>query len=114
MSWNEQAHPDLRALNALGMHRDLGGCDKCRLEEDLKCLDQPRSDCRGPVEYRVTPDRRDGKAFPRCEHHFDLRLDEVERNLELMSPTPAAWFDPAYAGESWDEEPSPDPYWMND
>lgn len=23
-------HPDLAALNALGMHRDLGGCVACR------------------------------------------------------------------------------------
>ena len=51
---------------------------------DLKCLDGP-ADCAGPVEYRTTPDRTDGKAFPRCEHHFDLRMGSVERNLELQS-----------------------------
>lgn len=29
-TWVEGAHPDLRAINALGMHRDMGGCDACR------------------------------------------------------------------------------------
>jgi hypothetical protein len=29
--FNETAHADLRAINALGMHRDLGGCDACRI-----------------------------------------------------------------------------------
>jgi hypothetical protein len=66
-----------------------------------ECLDGPR-DCAGPVEYRMTPDRHD-RAFPRCEAHFEKRLAQAERNLELMSPTPARWFDPSYAGESWDE-----------
>lgn len=80
---------------------------------DLTCLDGP-DDCAGPVELRTTPDRRDGKHFPRCETHAEQRFAESERSLELMSDVPAAWFDPSYAGESWDEEPSPDPYWMND
>jgi hypothetical protein len=81
-------------------------------DDDLSCIDGPDG-CSGPVEWRTTPDRRDGKAFTRCDAHFDKRMDEVERNLELMSDVPAPWFDPAYAGESWGEE-SPDPYWMND
>ena len=72
---------------------------------DLRCLDRsPRSECAGPVEYRVTPDRTDGKAFPRCEKHFEARLDSAERNMELLSPAPAPWFDPANAGEHWDED----------
>lgn len=71
--------------------------------DDLECLDGP-ADCAGPVEYRTTPDRSDGKAFPRCEHHFDLRMGSVERNLELMSPCRPAWFDEANAGEHWDED----------
>jgi hypothetical protein len=71
--------------------------------DDLRCLDGP-ADCAGPVEYRVTPDRTDGKPFARCEHHFELRLDQSERNLELMSPARPAWFDESYAGERWDED----------
>lgn len=78
----------------------------------LSCIDGP-NDCAGAIEFRTTPDRQDGRGFPRCEHHFDLRMDSVERNLELQSDVPPAWFDEADAGERWDEEPSPDPYWMN-
>jgi hypothetical protein len=71
--------------------------------EDLKCLDGPEG-CGGSVEWRTTPDRQDLKSFPRCYVHFDLRMAQVARNLELTSPIAAPWFDPAAAGESWDEE----------
>jgi hypothetical protein len=70
---------------------------------DLDCIDGP-GDCAGPVEYRTTPDRQDGKPFPRCEHHFNQRLTSAERNLELLSDVPPAWFDGSYAGERWDED----------
>lgn len=70
---------------------------------DDRCIDGP-ADCAGPVEYRTTPDRTDGKSFPRCEHHFDLRMASVQRNLELTSDVAPAWFDPSYAGEQWDED----------
>lgn len=56
------------------------------------------------VEYRTTPDRTDGKSFPRCERCFQRRLDSSQHALELQSPTPPRWFDPSYAGERWDEE----------
>lgn len=72
------------------------------MTSNLNCLDGPQG-CSGPVEYRTTPDREDGKHFPRCEAHFEKRLAAVQRNLELMSPSPAPWFDASYAGERWDE-----------
>jgi hypothetical protein len=53
-------------------------------DDDLSCIDGPDG-CAGPVEWRTTPDRRDGRAFTRCDAHFELRLGEVERNLELTS-----------------------------
>ncbi len=68
------------------------------------CLGSGKSTCQGEVEFRTTPDRPDGKAFPRCALHFDERLASSTRNLELTSPTPARWFDPSYAGESWEED----------
>lgn len=71
--------------------------------DTLECLDGPEH-CAGAVELRSTPDRPDFKVFARCEHHFDLRLASASRNLELLSPCPPAWFDPSYAGESWDED----------
>jgi hypothetical protein len=70
---------------------------------DLRCIDGPEG-CSGPVEMHTTPDRRDGKSFARCEAHFERRMASVERNLELTSDTPPAWFDPSYAGEQWDED----------
>lgn len=71
---------------------------------DLRCLDAGRGGCSGPVEMRTTPDRTDGKHFPRCEAHFEARLAEAERTADLRGDVPPAWFDPSYAGESWDED----------
>lgn len=73
------------------------------MNDPLTCLDGP-NDCAGDVEYRITPDREDMKAFPRCEAHFQRRLDQAERNLELMSDVAPTWFDPSYAGERWHED----------
>ena len=66
----------------------------------MRCLDCGTDE---GVEYRTTPDRSDGKSFPRCEPCFERRLASSGRTLELLSPCPPSWFDPAYAGESWDE-----------
>lgn len=70
------------------------------------CLDGPRG-CRGAVEYRQ-PLSASGVPFPRCELHWGQRLDrqqEISRNYP-DSPSPPSWFDPTYAGETWDEESS--------
>jgi transcription elongation factor Elf1 len=56
------------------------------------------------VEMRTTADRHDGKAFARCQSCADEREKSVRSNLELSSPVPPRWFDPAYAGERWDDE----------
>lgn len=71
--------------------------------EDPRCL-QEGPDCKGPVEYRLAPDRDDMKSFPRCEYHWQQRLASAMRNRELLSDVPPRWFDQAYAGESWDED----------
>lgn len=73
------------------------------VQTELRCLDGPGG-CEGEVEYRITPDREDMRAFPRCDSHFARRLKEAERNLELMSDVPPSWFDPSYAGERWTED----------
>lgn len=88
------------------------------MSDDLRCIDGPEG-CSGPVEWRTTPDRQDGKHFRRCEGHFDKRMESVERTLELTSPARAAWYDPAAAGEEWEEDgwtgASPwDTGWMNE
>jgi hypothetical protein len=72
---------------------------------DLRCLDRGgRSACSGPVEMRTTPDREDGKHFPRCEAHFEARLAECERTADMRGAARPAWFDEAAVGERWDED----------
>jgi hypothetical protein len=71
--------------------------------ENLRCL-QEGSDCKGPVTYWTSPDRDDFKSFPRCEYHGEKRMEQAEKNLELMRDTPPSWFDPSYAGERWSED----------
>lgn len=70
----------------------------------LVCLDRG-DDCDGTVEYRM-PLSGTGKSFPRCEHHWQARLDVQQQIDERYpdSPIPPADFDPHYAGETWDEE----------
>lgn len=68
------------------------------------CLNGPEG-CEGEVEYRH-PLSGTGRPFPRCEKHWDERLTEQERITSAYpdSPSPPDWFDPAYAGETWDDE----------
>lgn len=69
-----------------------------------RCLEHGE-DCSGEVEYRdaLSPT---GKRFPRCDAHWSKRLDAQERiNRDYPdSANPPSWFDPSYAGESWDGE----------
>ena len=75
------------------------------MNEPTECLEHG-PDCKGKVEYHITPNRTDMKAFPRCEYHWAKRLDDYENSMEKYAESHVApdWFDPAYAGESWDEE----------
>lgn len=67
-----------------------------------KCLDD-RGDCNGPVEHRM-PLTETGRSFPRCDKHWEIRLkkqDEINQRYPYHQPSD---FDPAYAGERWDDE----------
>jgi hypothetical protein len=67
------------------------------------CLDHHKGDCKGKVEYRM-PLSGSGRAFPRCDHHWELRLidqDAINQRYPTLEP---ADFDPLYAGERWEEE----------
>lgn len=70
------------------------------------CLDSHREDdrCQGPVWFHTMPGADTG--FPRCDKHWNERLDRYEGSLEqeAQSPLPPSWFDPTYAGERWDED----------
>lgn len=75
------------------------------VEEVPTCLDEHEGDCAGPIEYRMALSAT-GRSFPRCEKHWNDRLDqqaEIDRRYP-DSPIPPADFDPTYAGESWDDD----------
>jgi hypothetical protein len=73
------------------------------MDEPIECIDDwGEGACRGPVLYRMPPGAN--RSFPRCEHHWDIRLAELER-IERTYPTnPPSDFDPTYAGERWEED----------
>jgi len=71
-------------------------------ERKIECLDGPEG-CGGAVEYRA-PLSATGRSFPRCERHWEERLDrqdEINRRYPTLAPSD---FDPAYAGERWEED----------
>lgn len=67
----------------------------------LECLDEHNGPCTGPVEYRYALSAT-GRSFPRCEAHWEKRLDEQERIMQRYGgDCPPRDFDPGYAGEEW-------------
>ena len=82
---------------------ELSARDKA-YEELPECLDGPEG-CEGAVEYRMALSGT-GRPFPRCEKHWDERLDEQERINDAYPDSPCApdWYDESYAGEHWDED----------
>lgn len=73
--------------------------------EVVTCLDAHKGNCRGNVEYRPSLSGT-GTPIPRCDGHWDERLDADDKHREIYpdSDIPPSWFDPAYAGESWNED----------
>lgn len=67
----------------------------------MRCLDCGTTE---GVEYVTTPDRTDGRSFPRCPDCFDARLASAERTMEYLSPCRPSWHDEGYAGERWDDD----------
>jgi hypothetical protein len=68
------------------------------------CLDHGHGQCNGEVDYRM-PLSGTGRAFPRCEAHWEQRLDKQEEtNRKYGGVCAPSDFDPAYAGEHWDED----------
>lgn len=68
----------------------------------IECLDGPEG-CKGEIEYRM-PLSPTGRAFPRCDHHWGLRLDKEEKSMSWQSDVAPSWLDPTYAGEQWEDE----------
>lgn len=70
-----------------------------------ECCRLGMSPCRGSVEVHCSPSGS-GRADYWCARHYD---EALERDYRLRrdfpdSPLPPAWFDPANAGERWDDD----------
>lgn len=72
-------------------------------EPDLECLDDHKGGCKGPVEYRFALSAT-GRSFPRCDAHWEKRLDEEEETRQRYPVMQPSNFDPMDAGERWDDE----------
>jgi len=67
------------------------------------CLDFGGNDpCGGEVEYRMALSAT-GRSYPRCAKHWEQRLDTQQGINDRYPQTQPHDFDPAYAGEVWDE-----------
>jgi len=72
------------------------------IEETPKCLNAS-VECEGPVEYRMSLSPT-GLSVPRCDKHWDDRLDLDQGLRERYPEQPPSDWSPLDAGESWDEE----------
>lgn len=69
-----------------------------------RCLDDHGDGtCRGEVAFHSL-DPGVTKAFPRCEFHWDKRLDQHAENMRRYPVHEPADFDPMFAGERWDDD----------
>lgn len=73
------------------------------LDEPLECIESHTEACSGPVEYRM-PLSGTGKSFPRCDRHWQLRLDREQQLRERYPARPPRDWSPLDAGEAWDED----------
>lgn len=72
--------------------------------EAEECLEYGDA-CSGPVEMRHSGGMN-GKSWPRCARHGEERLRDREGSVEMYADSDIApsWFDPAAAGERWDDD----------
>lgn len=67
-----------------------------------KCVDEYRGDCDGEVGWGWTGYR----DMPLCSRHWERRYSNYEDSIARFadSDVPPEWFDPAYAGERWEDD----------
>lgn len=77
-----------------------------RLRKDAEpppaCLEEGPA-CTGTVEYRTALSGT-GKSFPRCQRHWEDRLDRQEELNRRYPVNPPSDWSPYDAGEAWSEE----------
>lgn len=71
----------------------------------MECLDGQDllGACKGPIEYRESLSGT-GIPYPRCDFHWDMRLDRQDQINDRYPSHQPADFDPMYAGERWYED----------
>lgn len=71
----------------------------------MECLDGQDllGACKGPIEYRESLSGT-GIPYPRCDFHWDMRVDLQDQINDRYPSQQPADFDPMYAGERWDED----------
>jgi len=70
----------------------------------LTCSDARKGGCKGEVTQWLRPS--DWTSWPKCETHLDeaqAEFERIEATYGVTSDVAPAWFDPADAGESFDE-----------
>ena len=97
-------------------------CDDCMMDTDerwtpvecpesmdgdhhpARCLNGPEH-CSGPVALWHSGGTH-GRSWPRCTFHGEQRLDRYENSMERYADSDCIpdWYDPAYAGERWEDE----------
>jgi allantoicase len=70
-----------------------------------RCLDDHDGDCSGVVEEYPSL-AGTGTMIPRCEHHYEKHEERHYDHLKVYPDSSIApsWFDPAAAGEHWDND----------
>lgn len=68
-----------------------------------ECINEEAGPCRGELSFR----RSAGGTcdITRCDTHWEERDEKMAQINEAYPDSPIApsWFDPTYAGESWEE-----------
>jgi len=72
-------------------------------KDSAECIEDHKGDCSGEVKYRPSLTGT-GTPIPRCEAHWRDRLQREADYKKRFPVRPPADFDPAYAGERWEED----------
>jgi hypothetical protein len=92
----------------LGVSHPVGKVPVLTTEEEVNmthhdCLEYGNGACAGETVYRMSLTGT-GTRIPRCDRHWDLRLERESEYRQYDSPIAPDWFDPTYAGERWDAD----------
>ena len=70
-----------------------------------ECLDYNPETCDGPVDLHWSGGMN-GRSWPRCRHHADLRDYHYEHSMERYADSDCVpdWFDPDAIGERWEAD----------